>query len=56
MEFIFSLIIFSLAFVGLAAGVILYQRRIKGSCGGLGALFGKDCDKCDCQKADEKEK
>lgn len=50
MEFIFSLIIFILAFLGLAAGVILYNRKIRGTCGGLGPLLGKDCDKCDCKK------
>ena len=53
MEFIITLIVFLLAFFGLAIGVILYNRRIKGSCGGLGAIFGKDCDNCECGRKEE---
>ena len=53
MEFIIALIVFILSFLGLASGVILYNRRIKGTCGGLGQLLGF-CDSCDCK--DDKEK
>lgn len=54
MEFLIALIVFILAFLGLASGVILYNRRLKGTCGGLGQLLGL-CDSCDC-KSDKNEK
>jgi hypothetical protein len=54
MEFIIALIVFILAFLGLASGVILYNRRIKGTCGGLGQLLGF-CDSCDCKDAKKEE-
>ena len=53
MEFVIALVVFILAFVGLASGVILYNKRIKGTCGGLGELLGL-CDNCDC-KNDKKD-
>ena len=48
MEFIIAIIVFVLSFLGLASGVILYNKRIQGTCGGLGKLLGF-CDTCDCK-------
>lgn len=53
MEFIIALIIFIMAFFGLAVGVIFFNRRIKGTCGGLGEVLGL-CEGCDCKAKDEK--
>lgn len=52
--FLFTLSAFGIAVVGMAIGVILSNRCIKGSCGGIGALFGSDFNACDlCEKKDE---
>ncbi len=40
--------VFGVAFSGMAIGVIIADKRIKGSCGGISAIFGKSaCDMCD---------
>lgn len=48
--FISSLVVFALAITGMAAGVILSNRRIKGTCGGLSGMTNSDgqtmCDAC----------
>ena len=31
----------------MAVGVIFSNKVLKGSCGGLGKVLGKDCDFCD---------
>lgn len=39
--------VFIVAFAGMAIGVIISDRRIKGSCGGIGAIMGESgCDSC----------
>ncbi len=48
--FVVTLLAFSLAVFGMSLGVILSDRRIKGSCGGLSHLGGKHgkvaCEGC----------
>ena len=42
-----TLAVFLLAFAGMAIGVIIQDKVIKGSCGGIATLFGGSaCDKC----------
>lgn len=39
--------VFLIAFAGMAIGVMISGRRIKGSCGGIGAIMGESgCDSC----------
>jgi hypothetical protein len=46
-EVILSLVIVTLAIAGMAVGVILSNKELKGSCGGLGAIMGEDCSFCE---------
>jgi len=55
MEFFITLTAFAFFFFCLAVGLIFHNRRIKGSCGGLGAIFGKECDHCECRKGKREE-
>lgn len=52
--FILSLVVVVVAITGMAVGVILSNKRIKGSCGGLGAVMGEDC--MFCEKKDQCER
>lgn len=52
--FIAAGIVFGIALVGMAIGVIVSNRRIKGSCGGLASMPGKDGSSCDlCENPSE---
>ena len=47
--------VFIVAFTGMAIGVIISNRSIKGSCGGIANLMGESgCDICDLKDKCEK--
>jgi len=47
--------VFAIAFMGMAIGVILSNRTIKGSCGGIANIMGKSgCDVCELKDRCEK--
>lgn len=46
MLILFALVIFLLAFGGLALGVVVGRPPIKGSCGGLDCIEGIECGAC----------
>ncbi len=55
MEIIISLMVFLLAFFGMAIGFVIAKKKLTGTCGGLGKLVGACfiCDKkneCPTQK------
>ena len=52
--FILTLIILSVALLGMAIGAIIQGKYLKGSCGGLGKIMGEDC--LFCEKKDECDK
>ncbi len=45
--FILTLVILSASIIGMAVGVILSNRQLKGSCGGLNNVIGEDCMFCE---------
>lgn len=52
MEFIISFVVFLLAILLMAVGVLFSRKRIKGSCGGLASIgIEKSCDCEDSCKA-----
>jgi hypothetical protein len=57
--FVAAFIIFAVLFAGMAVGVILANKPLKGSCGGLNALGMKQgCEVCggDDQECDRRER
>ncbi|MGK0270295.1 MAG: hypothetical protein ACI88H_000938 [Cocleimonas sp.] len=53
--FLFTFVALLLAFVGMALGVILSNKELKGSCGGLSNIPGMKSD-CSCSSPCEKRK
>lgn len=55
--FLVSLVVMLAAIAGMAVGVIFSNKKLKGSCGGLGKVMGDDCMFCEkkeeCDKAPE---
>ena len=45
--FILTLIFMGIMILAMSVGVIFSNKRLKGSCGGLGAVMGEDCKFCD---------
>jgi len=48
-----TFIVIALAIAGMALGVLLSDRRLKGSCGGLNTIQGLE-GSCGCEKPCEK--
>lgn len=44
--FFISVAVMGIVILGMAIGVILSNKEIKGSCGGLGNVMGDECDFC----------
>ena len=51
--YLVSFIVIVLAVAGMALGVLLSDRRLKGSCGGLNTINGLE-GSCSCEKPCEK--
>ena len=49
--FFITLGVLLISIAGMAVGVLLSNRELKGSCGGLGKIIGEDC--MFCEKKDE---
>ena len=54
--FLLTLAVVGVAVVGMAIGVIISNRSLKGSCGGLGAIMGDDCMFCEKKEECDKKK
>jgi len=47
MEIIIAFVVFLLLFAGMAIGLIVQNKPLKGSCGGVARLMGnEDCEVC----------
>lgn len=44
--FLLAAVIFGVLFAGMAIGVIIQNKPIKGTCGGLNQMTGGKCDIC----------
>jgi len=53
--YLVTFIVIALAILGMAIGVVLSDRRLKGSCGGLNTIQGLE-GSCGCEKPCEKRK
>ena len=53
--FLFTFLVLLLAFLGMAAGILLNNRELKGSCGGLSNIPGIKGD-CSCANPCDKRK
>ena len=53
--YLVTFIVIALAILGMAIGVVLSDRRLKGSCGGLNTIQGLE-GSCGCDKPCEKRK
>jgi hypothetical protein len=53
--FIIAFIVFSLVALGMSLGVILNNRELQGSCGGIGNITGEKSD-CSCSNPCDKKK
>ncbi len=55
MIYVVTFLVLALFFVFMGVGVIFSNKRLKGSCGGLGQIMGEDCAFCSkkdkCEKA-----
>ena len=45
--FLITFAVLGLSITGMAVGVILSNRKLSGSCGGLGKVIGEDCMFCE---------
>lgn len=54
--FLLTFLILGLAIFGMALGVILNKRELKGSCGGLSNIPGMEKSNCSCSNPCEKRK
>lgn len=47
MEIMIAFVVFMLCFAGMAIGVLVMNKPLKGSCGGIAAMMGnKECELC----------
>lgn len=51
--FVITAAVFGLAILGLAAGVILSNKKLQGTCGGLNSMQGEESACSVCQNANK---
>lgn len=54
--FLITFLVLGLCIAAMAVGVIFSNRKLKGSCGGLGVVMGEDCMFCDKKEQCDEEK